>query len=187
MQAHALLGPLFTERALSDIPLFGSDRPNINALVEKVISSHTDVDEMMAEISAEEPDSPVAFMAAATLADKLTALRLATNETQGGKGQGNSPSGGVPSSQLQRHENLLAELKTMGRLSSKAQAVLDHTMLHRAREGYLFNYTKNQKVVADDSWLRDIWSWVAGKYHRGICLRGALKANIDSRCRRGRI
>jgi len=169
-QAHGLLGPLFTERALSDIPLFGSDRPNINAVVERVISSHTDVDDMMAEMTAEEPDIPAIFLQASSLAEKLSALRLASQETpssQGGpqdtNGQVSPPLGNVPSSQLQRHEKLLTEIKTMGRLSNRAQAVLDHTMLLRAREGYLFNYGKNQKIVADDSWLRDIWAWVAGK------------------------
>ncbi|KAK0623529.1 hypothetical protein B0T14DRAFT_182495 [Immersiella caudata] len=168
-QAHGLLGPLFTERALSDIALFGSERPNINALVEGVISSHTDVDEMMAEMSADEPDIPAEFLRASSLAEKLTALR--TN-AHGEKSQTNSSPGGVPTSQLQRHERLLTELKTMGRLSSKAQAVLDHTMLLRAREGYLFNYIKNQKIVADDSWLSDIWAWVAGA--EGAALDGGM-------------
>ena len=104
---------------------------------------------------------PAEFLRGSSLAEKLTALRI---NAHGAKSQMNSSPGGVPTSQLQRHERLLTELKTMGRLSSKAQAVLDHTMLLRAREGYLFNYTKNQKIVADDSWLRDIWAWVAGKY-----------------------
>ena len=35
-------------------------------------------------------------------------------------------------------------------------------MLFRAKEGYLFDYAKNSRIVADDPWLRDIWAWVAG-------------------------
>jgi WD repeat-containing protein mio len=116
---------------------------------------------MLAEMSADEPDIPADFLRASSLAEKLTTLRI---NAHGANSQINSSPGGVPTSQLQRHERLLAELKMMGRLSSKAQAALDHTMLIRAREGYLFNYTKNQKVVADDSWLSDIWAWVAGKF-----------------------
>ena len=50
----------------------------------------------------------------------------------------------------------------MSQLSNRAQYILDHTMLLRAREGYLFNFQRNQEVVADDIWLQDVWAWVAG-------------------------
>lgn len=158
-QAHSLLSPLFTERALSDIPLFGSERPDINALVDKVISSHTHADEMMDEMAVEEPDIPAAFLTASSIAEKLAALRLASQDASSSQ---EPLSTNTPSSQLQRHEMLLTKLKTMSRVSHKVQAALDHTMLLRAKEGYLFNYTKNQEIVADDSWLRDVWAWVAG-------------------------
>lgn len=168
-QAHSLLGPLFTERALSDIPLFGSERANVNALVEKTMSPSVHAEETLTE-AIEESSPPDTFVKASSIAAKLEALRLASTEpsqtqglASGVKAQANQQQGGVPSSQLQRHERLLSEIKAMGHPSSKAQAVLDHVMLLRAKEGYLFNFEKNQKIVADDSWLRDVWAWVAGR------------------------
>lgn len=170
-QAHSLLGPLFTERALSDVPLFGSERANVNALVEKTMSPSAHVEELLAEAAAEGDNQLDISVKATPLADKLKALRLASNApsqiqgaASGVKGQSNPQLGGVPSSQLQRHEKLLSEAKTVGHPSSKTQAVLDHIMLLRAKEGYLFNFEKNQKIAADDSWLRDVWAWVAGKF-----------------------
>ncbi|KAK5664035.1 hypothetical protein OQA88_249 [Cercophora sp. LCS_1] len=161
-QAHSLLGPLLTERALSDIPLFGTERPNINALAEKTMIPITPTEELL-ENGYEADNLPASFSQATTVAAKLAALRIVSQEAVLGQGQASAQPGGVPSSQLQRHERLLSETKTsMSRFPSRAQAVLDHTMLLRAKEGYLFNYEKNQKIMADDSWLRDVWAWVAG-------------------------
>jgi hypothetical protein len=115
---------------------------------------------MMDGMTAEEPDIPAAFLTASSTAEKLAALRLASQEVSSSQ---EAPSTDTPSSQLQRHEMLLTQLQTMSRVSSKVQAVLDHTMLLRAKEGYLFNCAKNQEIVADDSLLRDVWTWVAGK------------------------
>lgn len=168
-QAHSLLGPLFTERALSDIPLFGSDRANVNALVENTMSPSVHAEETLTEAIGE-PSLPDTFVKASSIAAKLEALRLTSTESSqthvaasGVKVQANQQQGGVPSSQLQRHESLLSEIKAKGHPSPKAQIILDHIMLLRAKEGYLFNFEKNQKIVADDSWLRDVWAWVAGR------------------------
>lgn len=163
-QAHALLGPLFTERALSDIPLFGSERPNINALAGKTMNPATPLEGLL-DKHHEEDNLPTSFTQATSLAAKLIALRKASQDAAIGQGQTNGQLGGVPSSQLQRHERLLSETKSnMFRFPSPVQAILDHTMLLRAKEGYLFNHEKNQKIVADDSWLRDVWAWVAGGF-----------------------
>ncbi|KAK3357510.1 hypothetical protein B0T25DRAFT_622287 [Lasiosphaeria hispida] len=161
-QAHGVLAPLLTERALSDIPLFGPEKANIAALVEKAMSSSISADQLVTNETAEEGGLPSSFLQASTVAEKLAALRLASQETLSNQGQPIPQSGGEPPSQLKRHEKLLTETENTSRFPNKAQAVLDHAMLLRAKEGYLFNYEKNQKVVADDPWLRDVWAWVAG-------------------------
>jgi hypothetical protein len=161
-QAHSLLGPLFTEKALSDIPLFGSDRANVNVLVENTMTPSAQMEGFVTK--EVEQNLPDAFVKASSLAEKLIALRQSLGDiNQGAKGQANPPLGGVPSSQLQRHEKLLGETKAKSDLPNEAHVVLDHMMLLRAKEGYLFNYEKNQKTVADDPWLQDVWAWVAGK------------------------
>lgn len=168
-QSRSLLGPLLTEKAVSDISLFGSYKPTLNTLVDKVMNSHFTAGDLDTDKAADENELPASFLNADSVAGKLTALRLASQDTptnqegnQGAKSQANPQLGGAPLSQLQRHEKLLSETLNLSRLPKRAQAVLDHIMLIRAREGYLFNYEKNQKIVADDSWLRDVWAWVAG-------------------------
>lgn len=96
------------------------------------------------------------FEEASSIADKLNALRLASRQRR------NAPEEALVS-QLERHENLLSELRDMEGLSSKERYVADHVMLLRAQEGYRFDFVKNQQIVADDPWLRDVWVWVAGK------------------------
>ncbi|KAK3375337.1 hypothetical protein B0H63DRAFT_276623 [Podospora didyma] len=158
-QSHSILGPLLTEKGLSDMPLFGQDKANIGTLVEKIMSSSISAEELLvgeaATATANPP--PISFLEPSSVAEKLTALRLASREP--------SPSQDVasePPSQLERHDKLLSRNGSIGRFPSYAQAVLDHTMLIRAKEGYLFNCEKNQQVVSDDPWLRDIWAWVGG-------------------------
>ena len=170
-QAHSLLRPLFTERALSNIPLFGPDRPDINAIVEGVAATNSPVEESVAEESIEgERDLPAPFLQASSIAEKLSALKLASQKTpadrnmgRGAKGLASAPTGSLPSSQLQRYEILLGNIRAMCRLSPKVETVVDGTMLLRAQEGYLFNAEKNQMILADDSWLQDAWAWVAGE------------------------
>ncbi|KAK0630730.1 hypothetical protein B0T17DRAFT_488258 [Bombardia bombarda] len=154
-QAHDLLAPLLTEKALSDIPLFGSNKANLGSLLEKTMTSSAITDCLATSDAASDMNLPVSVLEASCLADMLTGLSVASKE--------NLPSPRVePSTQLDRHEQMLAETRAMGHLPNKVQALLDHTMLIRAKEGYLFDYQKNQQVVADDPWLRDIWAWVAG-------------------------
>jgi hypothetical protein len=88
-------------------------------------------------------------------------------EVSGGGWDDDEPSDGIssdePPSQRQRHENLLGETTKMVSFPSEAQAVVDHAILLRAKEKYLFDGHTNQSIVADDPWLRDVWAWVAGK------------------------
>ncbi|OAA58564.1 WD40 repeat-like-containing domain protein [Niveomyces insectorum RCEF 264] len=58
------------------------------------------------------------------------------------------------------HESLLTSMLDRQGFPSEAQAVLDHVMLLRAKEGYLFNCKLNREIVSDDPWLRDVWGWV---------------------------
>lgn len=50
-------------------------------------------------------------------------------------------------------------------LPKKAQAILDHAMLLRSKEKYLFDYPANIDITSDDPWLQDLWHWVASAYH----------------------
>ncbi|KAK3333423.1 hypothetical protein B0T19DRAFT_418025 [Cercophora scortea] len=167
-QARSLLAPLFTEQALSDTPLFGPDKRNLNDLVEKALTSNPDVGQVVQVEEAGDNNITLALPHLGSLADKVMSLRLASEETihghdaLGAKNAATLQPGGEPLSQLERHERLLTATKNINRYSSKAQPIIDHLMLFRAKESYLFNYERNQEIVADDPWLRDVWTWVAG-------------------------
>ncbi|KAF5521711.1 putative WD repeat-containing protein [Colletotrichum aenigma] len=53
-----------------------------------------------------------------------------------------------------------ADLNTQN-LSTESQCLLDHVMLLRAKEKYLFDCNVNRAVVSDDPWLRYMWDWIA--------------------------
>ncbi|KAK4165293.1 SEH-associated protein 4 [Cladorrhinum sp. PSN259] len=152
--SHKIFAPLMTEQALADIPVFGPEKADIPALVEKILE--TPVEEAIVVKVVDDAELPDAFADATSIAEKLSALRLTA------KGFENNPADAEPPSQLERHEKLLTDTWNISCLPSDAQSVLDHLMIHRAKEGYLFNFSRNQQIVADDQWLRDVWAWVSG-------------------------
>lgn len=154
---HALdiFGPFLTEQALSDIPLFGPEKGNVKALVEKGLTDVPPDGRPVTEASKSNLPS-LLFDDASPVADKLKALRLASKQ---GKEQPNE----ALLSQLERHEKLLTDARDMAGLSSKERFALDNTMLLRAQEGYRFDFVRNQEIVADDPWLADVWAWAAGE------------------------
>lgn len=171
-QRCELLGPLLVEQALADVPLFGPEKTKLNSVIEKAVTSSAVSGQMVATQTDATSDSDLLapFSQVSSVADKLTALRIASREaaprdtTPTVKNLVSVPPGNEPPSQLQRHEQILAEIKGISLLSNQGQALLDHTMLFRAKEGYLFDYAKNSRIVSDDPWLRDVWAWVAGEY-----------------------
>lgn len=155
---RGIFGPLLTEQALSDVARFGPEKADIRDLVEQALTNASAGERMVVK-APEDSHLLAAFEQASTVADKLKALRLASKE-------GQPQSDEELSSQLERHEKLLTYARDMTGLPSKARYVLDHTMLLRAKEGYRFDYAKNQQIVADDPWLQDVWAWVAGEVDR---------------------
>ncbi|KAL2271722.1 hypothetical protein VTJ83DRAFT_1093 [Remersonia thermophila] len=151
--SQEIYAPLLTEHALSDVPLFGPNKADVKALVSKAWSEASDARLRAGDTRDLRPSA--SFEEATSVAEKLNALRLASRQRR------NEPEEALVS-QLERHENLLTELQDAAGLSSKERYTADHVMLLRAQEGYRFDFVKNQKIVADDPWLRDVWAWVAG-------------------------
>jgi hypothetical protein len=44
--------------------------------------------------------------------------------------------------------------------------LLDHVMLRRALDGYLFDCKINKTVATHDQWLQNLWEWIQGKISR---------------------
>ncbi|KAK4224160.1 SEH-associated protein 4 [Podospora fimiseda] len=153
-KAQEIFAPLLTEQALADQPIFGPEKPDIEALVEEIFENP--IEEAFSTKIINDKDLPETFANASSIADKLTALRLTAEESE------HNSADAEPPSQLECHEQLLTNTKNLTDLPSNARSVLDHIMMYRAKEGYLFNYSRNQQIVADDPWLRDAWAWVSG-------------------------
>ncbi|KAK4175224.1 hypothetical protein QBC36DRAFT_216641, partial [Triangularia setosa] len=151
--SHAMLGPLLTESVFSDKPVFGPNKVDVAAVVEQTFA--TPPKKLLAVKVSGDAELPAAFHNATTVAEQLKALRSMNKDADPGTQV-------EPPSQRHRHEKLLMDTMNLARNSPKARNVLDHIMLLRAKEGYLFNYEKNQEIVSDDLWLKDAWAWVAG-------------------------
>lgn len=159
-QTQEILGPFLTEKALANKQLFGPDKANLTAVVEDAMQSdvYTDLIGPDGFTSISHLNFPEGYSTTAPIAEKLAALRMTVRDR--------FPNGlntrGEPLGQLERHENLLMKLMDRSNFPREAQVILDHTMIFRAKEGYLFNYRRNQQIVADDPWLKDMWAWITG-------------------------
>ncbi|EGO57788.1 hypothetical protein NEUTE1DRAFT_122147 [Neurospora tetrasperma FGSC 2508] len=159
-QTQEILGPFLTEKALANKQLFGPDKANLTAVVEDAMQSdvYTDLIGPDGFNRISDLKFPEGYSTTAPIAEKLAALRM----TVGGRSPNGLNTRGEPLGQLERHENLLMKLMDRSNFPREAQVILDHTMIFRAKEGYLFNYRRNQQIVADDPWLQDMWAWITG-------------------------
>lgn len=177
-QTSEILGPVFIENAISEIPIFGPDKADAGAIARKALETYLPEDELLLDTEASDAPLPVAFTQATTVADKLRALRAYVHEVaradsldkDGHQGlddeveqlTGVSLKSSSSSSSRALHERLLGSTMETAGFPRGAQVVLDHVMLLRAREKYLFDSRANRTVVADDPWLKGIWAWIEG-------------------------
>ena len=183
-QAADILRPVVVEDALSNIPIFGPNKADLKPIIQQSLQSHGLQDEIILDHQAKETELPKAFSEASTVAGKLRALRSYSKEriiqqTQNNTSttQPSSTNGEVDKDTIEEastgrsftnrrlHEMLLNNTLGVEGFPGEAQTVLDHVMLLRAKEKYLFDCQTNRKVVSDDPWLRDVWAWIAGKSH----------------------
>ena len=178
-----IMGPLIVEDALSDVPIFGPDKADLESAIESALESHIPVAEMICNKEARTEPLPPSFATASTVAEKLISLRgyarSVAASKEGGKNEASvSDSNGslkaettvsktpeAPQSCRGLHEALLTLLPTTKGLPAEAQGVMDHVMLLRAKEKYLFDPSLNKDVVDDDPWLRFLWRWIRGELH----------------------
>lgn len=169
-QTPNILAPLLVENALSDIPLFGPEKADIDALVKSALNTPVREGSLVVdEASREMP--PLDLEESSSVAEKLQALGVYSDTHLTRKENARSPetkkqqkgqTNEEPLSPQERHERFLNDRMNSLGLPSKGHEILDHIMLLRAREMYLFNCATNHKIVSDDQCLQDVWAWVAG-------------------------
>jgi hypothetical protein len=179
-QASEMLGPLLVEQALSDIPIFGEERAGIEETIEKALKV-----DATAAVVAEQTDAittplPESSYHPNTIATRLRSLRAFARSESGSLDATKGDAGRMTDSDILRaeskelslaatglkscreiHESVVSTLLTASGLPSEAQCVVDHAMILRAKEKYLFDAAINTEVVADDPWLKYVWDWVA--------------------------
>ncbi|OTB08394.1 hypothetical protein M426DRAFT_317016 [Hypoxylon sp. CI-4A] len=181
-QRPEMMGPLNFDNAVRDKPLFGEQKESVHAIVQQALKFLVTTVDPTYDLEASNEPLPNIFTNGASTAEKLKALRkyskevLETpNQTNDSKNQQQQSTkdldqyladlslktDGLPSNR-QLHERLLASTLDTRGFPKEAQVVLDHVMLLRSKEKYLFDYGKNKDIVSDDPWLRELWDWVFG-------------------------
>ncbi|KAI0180939.1 hypothetical protein GGR52DRAFT_583383 [Hypoxylon sp. FL1284] len=180
-QHSEMMGSLNIDKAFIDKPLFGSHKESANVVVQQALLSAPPALDPVSDLEASKAPLPGVFTNASKMSEKLRGLRKYSSETLRASKQYNdkaperssidkldrsltglSINGSSLPSNRQLHEQLLASLQDTKGFPKDAQVILDHVMLLRSKEKYLFDYKTNKDIVADDPWLGEMWDWVAG-------------------------
>lgn len=178
-----MMGSLNIDKAVVDKSLFGSQKDSTNVVVQQALLTPPPALDPISDLEASNEPLPELFTNASKISDKLRGLRkystdiLKAQKQLNDKAQGRSSvekldqsltdlsiKGNILPSNRQLHEQLLISTRDTKGFPKDAQVVLDHAMLLRSKEKYLFDYTANKDIVADDPWLGELWDWVAGMY-----------------------
>jgi WD repeat-containing protein mio len=185
-QASEILAPLLVEDKLSEVPIFGPDRVDLETIINEATQTPVPASSLVEDKNASNVPLPESFTTATTIAEKMRALRAYAKEIAKSKSSSNGTNGAEdlekaagglsitsegPPSCRELHEDLLESLMEAQGLPRDAQVVFDHVMLLRAKEKYLFDAVVNHSVVQDDAWLRYTWDWIAGWSRFGPYMR----------------
>lgn len=190
-QTKEIMGPFVVENALSDIPIFGPNRADVGAIADMTVEEYNPEGELLADELASSVVLPESFASARTLAERLKALRkyiwaINCPDMDGddfekvdhpamlSRLQTDGPQETSQHSSRSLHEALLKSTMETAGFPKPAQVILDHIMLFRAQEKYLFDCRVNCTVVDDDPWLKSVWGWIGGNVPlrpSQICLR----------------
>jgi hypothetical protein len=161
-----VLGPLFATAAKADVPVFGpnkfasaSIKTVLNAAIKK--SLHSDADPVVNLLAPTNPDlEPLKVeLTQAQISSKMSKLKVVDSKIS--SVEADVPNKVYSSRELhdRSHYSSFSGSSTLSRDSE----LPSHVMLNRAEDGYLFDCKKNQSIVANDHWLRDVWEWIEGK------------------------
>ncbi|RYP63615.1 hypothetical protein DL770_009348 [Monosporascus sp. CRB-9-2] len=192
-----MMSSVLIDDALADVPLFGSQKKAIMPIIQNILHSHPPDHDIVVDEDASNIQSNELFTAASTTAEKLRGIRrfLKDNRQESFSSSQNRQASSNDDelneslmglsitsfgqlSNRQLHEKLLALTQATRGLPKDAQAVLDHVMLLRAKENYLFDCASNREIVADDPWLQDLWDWIAGA-EEAAADGGMLSSGVD--------
>ncbi|KAG6121354.1 hypothetical protein E4U14_001990 [Claviceps sp. LM454 group G7] len=180
-QTTEILRPSLIEKALADVPIFGPDKANISDCVNDALLDSESTPVVVEHVDETSRSLPHALRCASTISEKLLMIRSCIIDEQADQGtesdhkaQDHAGASQLPSLSGEMflasnslgtcrdaHEALFATLSNAKGLPREAQSLVDHSLLLRAKEKYLFDAATNRRVLSDDPWLRFVWDWVA--------------------------
>jgi hypothetical protein len=163
-ERDVILGPLYATEAKDEIPVFGPDnfksknaRLLLNSKVKLALQSDTNpVANLLVSTQPE-----IISQSAGPPSKDLEKLHLRKDDeeeivlTTAKK---------IPSSR-ELHDESHYTSRGVSASSESKKDMLDHVMLQRAMDGYLFNCKLNRTIVNDDEWLQNVWEWIEGESH----------------------
>ncbi|KAG6004753.1 hypothetical protein E4U21_000783 [Claviceps maximensis] len=182
-QTPVVLGPLLFEKTLAAMPIFGSHKLPILDRLNDALRYSESTPITVKHVDETSQTLLQTLRSAGTISQKLLSIRTYINNKQVNqqakkgqelqKVQEASPKHfinrlreiSLASNSLgscrEFHEARLATLATAEGLSREVQSLIDHSMLLRAKEKYLFDAETNRNVLSDDPWRRFLWDWIA--------------------------
>ena len=147
-------GPLFAAAAKLNVPVFGPEKfkfPKIQTLLNAAINK-----------ALRSPEDPIV--------DVLPSIYLDLSQSHLLSDAGISTSQLSTSNKVHTarevHDKMHYSMLNLGSSRKPSSELLDHVMLRRALDGYLFDCKINKTVATDDHWLHDLWEWIQGKFSR---------------------
>ncbi|KAM4054713.1 zinc-ribbon like family protein [Hirsutella rhossiliensis] len=199
-QTAEMLGTFLAEETLSEVPIFGPDKAHVQERLQSASKIRSAASTTVEHVDGITTDLPDSFRNAKSVSQTLRSLRAFMRDEHGAshtedgsvahhRGASHLDNGlndiSLASNSLgscrEIHEGLLSSLVAAKGLPREAQCVVDHTMLLRAQEKYLFDAATNRNIVSDDPWKMFIWDWIAGPQdaERAADDGGMLLGNMD--------
>ncbi|CZR54450.1 uncharacterized protein PAC_04334 [Phialocephala subalpina] len=170
-EREKMLGPLYATAAKADVPVFGAvgykslaTKEALNTAIINALESRNDpvVDLLAPRDSANQPlEDSVPTVEA--MEDSFSQLRIDKGvDKKAAQTQESAPDSKASKVHTSRELHDKSHYKTIGCIPADKATHdnLDHVMLQRAVDGYLFDCRTNKAVVDNDPWLQDVWEWI---------------------------
>jgi hypothetical protein len=165
-EREKVLGPLFATAAKADVPIFGPNKfasASIKTVLNAAIknSLHSEADPVVDLLASADP-------ALEPFKEEISQLHISSKVAKGKmvdskmSSIGPDPPNKVYSSR-ELHDRSHYSTFRASPTSNRGSELPSHVMLNRTEDGYLFDCKKNQLIVANDNWLRDVWEWIEGR------------------------
>ena len=163
-----VFGPLYATAAKAQIPIFGPEKftsKNAQQLLDSTLKQDLQSEENPVvnllptkKLKMGQRPSDISQFGG-SLSEDLEKLKV---ESQGLKDTESTTSKKL-SSHRELHDQAHYTVRLDATSTESKEELLNHAMLQRAIDGYLFDCKMNKAIVKDDLWLRDVWEWIEGR------------------------